>query len=85
MSKLVERKNKPTGCDMAFKFPMQMYRHLENCKFPPGHESKMYEPAEDKFKCKQCGKIFAHQPSVIRHLKKCSVEYSVNSCMSKRV
>ena len=63
---------KNLGCPMLFDYPTQMYRHLKKCSYPAPASSKLYSYVDDKYQCDQCGKKYSHQPSVIKHLKKCN-------------
>ena len=62
---------KSIGCDQKFKWPVQMYRQLKRCKFPPKILESKYQHKGEKFECKKCSKIFLHQSNVVRHVNTC--------------
>ena len=52
---------KNIGCNERFKWPAQMYRHLNNCKY-----LSKYKKVGNQFECNSCKKCFSHQPNVTR-------------------
>ena len=41
-------------CDQKFNWPVQMYRHLKKCKFPPKTPESKYQRKGEKFEYKKC-------------------------------
>ena len=62
---------KSIGCDQNFKLPVQKYRQLRTCKYPPILPESKYERIVDKFECKKCQKVYSHQLNVVRHVNSC--------------
>ena len=59
---------KNIGCNERFKWPAQMYRHLNNCKYPEPPILSKYKKVGNQFECNSCKKCFPHQPNVTRHV-----------------
>ena len=62
---------KNPGCMEKFNLPMQMYRHLAKCTFPPLEVDMVYTHKDGKFECNHCQSSFSRQSSVIRHCRAC--------------
>ena len=62
---------KNIGCNERFKWPAQMYPHLNNCKYPEPPILSKYKKVGNQFECNSCKKCFSHQPNVTRHVIIC--------------
>ena len=62
---------KNIDCDQKFNWPVQMYRHLKKCKFPPKTPESKYQHKGEKFEYKKCSTMFLHQSDGVRYVNTC--------------
>ena len=61
---------KNIGCPESFRWPTQLRRHLDECKYEKFTKIKKYESRDGLFVCLKCSKTFKRQICFIKEVKK---------------